>query len=101
VLRSGTLGIAGLFAGGAAVIGTLAMLVYHHWIAAGGLAAAGVVLYGVAYALIRRADPAVLKARSLESEKRLSAMGRALGRASGGWDIDSRPRPGKRRPPRR
>jgi membrane protein implicated in regulation of membrane protease activity len=86
VVRSGTAGIATLIAASAAVIATLAMLVSRHWVAAGVLALLAFALYLLFVPLMRRADPELLKKRSRDSDRQLAALGRAMGRASGGWD---------------
>ena len=57
------------------------------------LAAAALVALATSLLLLGRADPDELRERNRENEQQLSMLGRAMGRASGGWE-PRRPGPG-------
>ena len=62
------------------------------------LAAGWVIGFALLILLARRADPVELRARSRENERRAEALGRAMAKASGGWDhLPSRKRRGGER----
>jgi hypothetical protein len=79
-----------LFGASAAIVAAVAVLALGHSLAAAVLAVVALVLYLLFYALIRHADPALLKQRPRSSEHQLIALGRAMGKASGGWDLPRR-----------
>jgi len=70
--------------------GVLAAVLFRLWWAAIALGVVSAFGMMIATPLIRRADPAELRARAQRNERWVDLWGRALGKASGGWDPGSR-----------
>ena len=96
MIRSGKAILPAVWAGAVIGAAALAAATERHLVLAGALAAAWVIAFALLVRLARRADPVDLGDRSRDYQRDGAALGRAMGKASGGWDL--RPSPPTRRP---
>jgi hypothetical protein len=68
------------------------LLFLQHWVIAGVLAVIAFAAFTASLVLLRRTDPAELKALAARNEKWVELWARSFGRASGGWEPRSRRR---------
>lgn len=79
--------LAAMFAASAMVMVAIGCLLTRNILFGLAAAALAALLYLLFAVLIRHVDPAELKRRSRESEQQLNTLGRAMGKAAGGWEL--------------